>query len=251
MRADMAKVIVERPRMTARAWPRPKGYQPPAPPLRRGRPALPRGDRGTLAGRRQGLNEHLGPLRRFLDKQVGRPWDKVFSEICARIDRSSAVQDHVRDHVEDYVHRQVILVDGVPCDGEGGCCYGRPLREMRWIRWYVCPRTGLLRRNAVAPRRRPTPVQGGEPPKLIQVGKGLQCRFLDGAWHLVAFERLPKPLANRLCCRDTDVLLGLPVSRLTPVEARLRYGAEVYAATKRRLARRELSQYPIPVRWWV
>ena len=50
-------------------------------------------------GHTKWLNEHLGPLRRYLDSQVGRPWDKVFSEICAHIDRSSAVQDHVRDHV--------------------------------------------------------------------------------------------------------------------------------------------------------
>ena len=84
------------------------------------------------------LNEHLGPLRRYLDSQVGRPWDKVFSEICAHIDRSSAVQDHVRDHVEDYVTVHVILIDGVLCHGEGGYSYGKPLSQMHYKPWYVC-----------------------------------------------------------------------------------------------------------------
>ncbi len=35
-----------------------------------------------------------------------------------------------------------------------------------------------------------------------------------------------------------------------PDEARRHYGAEVCAVAKRRLARRELRQYPIPMRWW-
>jgi hypothetical protein len=52
-----------------------------------------------------------------LDAQVGRPWDKVFSEICAHIDRASAVQDHVRDHVAGYVVTHVLLIDGIPCSG--------------------------------------------------------------------------------------------------------------------------------------
>jgi hypothetical protein len=99
------------------------------------------------------LNEHLGPLRRYLDKQVGRPWDTVFSEICRHINRNSAVQDHVRDHVEDYVATHVILIDGVPCDGSRSRTYGRPLSKLRYRPWYVCPRTGLLRRVEVVGRK--------------------------------------------------------------------------------------------------
>jgi hypothetical protein len=47
-----------------------------------------------------------------------------------------------------------------------------------------------------------------------------------------------------------DVLLNRPVTNITPAEARRHYGAAVYAVGKRRLARRELLQYPIPERWW-
>jgi hypothetical protein len=143
MRADMAKVIVERPR--GGGWGADKGYQRR---LRRYSDDPPRREvikarwnRGSKI-----LNEHLGPLRRYLDRQVGRPWDKVFSEICAHISRNSAVQDHVRDHVAQYVAVHVILVDGVPYSGDGDRNYGRPLEHLRFRRWYVCPLTGLLRR---------------------------------------------------------------------------------------------------------
>ncbi len=196
------------------------------------------------------LNEHLGPLRRYLDSQVGRPWDKVFSEICAHINRNSAVQNHVRDHVADYVAVHVVLIDGVLCDGEGGRGYGKPLHELRYRPWYICPRTGLLRR-VKAPRRKPQRRPHKEsPPGYIPVGDGLQCRFLAGAWHLVTLKPLPDPFYHWGRCRAVDVLLNRPVTAITPAEARRRYGAEVYAVATQRLARKELRQYPIPVRWW-
>jgi hypothetical protein len=40
------------------------------------------------------------------------------------------------------------------------------------------------------------------------------------------------------------------LNELTALAARQHYGAEVYAVAHRRLARRELPQYPIPMRWW-
>ena len=85
MRADMAKVIVERPRLGG-GMRRPKGI--------RKRERLAMADlmpsregirRPWRGGYRKMLNEHLGPLRRFLQSQVGRPWDKVHSEISQHL----------------------------------------------------------------------------------------------------------------------------------------------------------------------
>jgi hypothetical protein len=47
-----------------------------------------------------------------------------------------------------------------------------------------------------------------------------------------------------------DVLPNVPVAGLGALDARRHYGSEVYAVGTRRLARKELRQYPIPVRWW-
>lgn len=245
----MAKVIVERPRKKGRSWHKPKGYRRMV--LRYGDDGPParEGIRACWQGRTKYLNEHLGPLRRYLDKQVGRPWDKVFSEICAHIDRNSAVQDHVRDHVADYVVVNVLLIDGVPCNGEGGWHYGRPLHQMRYRPWYVCPRSGLLRRVKVTSREQHGPPTKKLPP-YFPVGPSLQCRYIDGAWHLVTLKPLPAPEATRLRCRDQDILLGRAVSDITEAIARKHYGRSVYAVAKRPLARRELSQYPVPVEFW-
>ena len=141
MRPDMHKVIVERPRRGSRG------------PFRQGRGTknAPIEDLPTKQGLRQrylgselrALNENLAPLKRFLQKQVGRPWDKVYSEISARLRPTSAVQQHVRDHVWDYVERHAIL-------GEDGRVYHAPrfLRRsplpLRAGDLYIHPRSGLL-----------------------------------------------------------------------------------------------------------
>ncbi len=248
MRADMAKVIVERPRKKGHAWRRPKGYKRRLHRYGEDGPPPREGIKSCWGHGTKWLNEHLGPLRRYLDKQVGRPWDKVFSEICAHINRNSAVQDHVRDHVEDYVTTCVILIDGVPCKGEPWG-YGTPLHQLRYRAWYVCPRTGLLRRV-----KRPRPRQGDRrqprPPAYIRLSDTLQCRFYESAWHLVTVKPLPDPLYQAGRCRDVDVLLNQPVTAITAEQARQQYGAAVYAVAARRLARRELSQYPIPTEFW-
>lgn len=89
----MYKVIVERPRR----W---KGRDALAARLRNdfdGRMRL-----GTRAGYGyRELNENLAPLRRYLHAQIGRPWNKVFSEVCAGIDRRNIVQQHIHQHIRD------------------------------------------------------------------------------------------------------------------------------------------------------
>jgi hypothetical protein len=98
MRADMYKVIVERPRWAA-------GHAR-APKLKRTRDLKFIGHKRhakTDADYTKSLNENLAPLLRFLRSRRGRRWDDVFSEICARLDTGSTVKMHVRMHLEDLV----------------------------------------------------------------------------------------------------------------------------------------------------
>lgn len=158
MRSDMAKVIVERPRIRGGSR---KGKAAKGSSKRHGRQlrdGIEQSRETMKPGRRFGfqeqksLNEHLGPLRRYLRSQIGRPWNKVFSEICQHVDRRSAVLDHVRDHVDDYVQTNVVLHGGVPTmlDGE-------PLWErfrFAWLALYVCPKSGILKDvKAIRPSR--------------------------------------------------------------------------------------------------
>jgi hypothetical protein len=98
MREDMARVIVERPRIID-SFAR-KGR---APPLEEYPKQLGMRRSQRERGGFKTLNENLAPLRRFLERQVGRPWDKVFAEIAARLRADSTVQQHVRDHLKDFV----------------------------------------------------------------------------------------------------------------------------------------------------
>lgn len=87
-------------------------------------------------------------------------------------------------------------------------------------------------------------------PVYIAVSGTLQCRVIAGAWHLVALKPLPTPDSHRVRSTAVDVVLNQPIAHLTPQEARRHYGDDVYAVFLRRLARKELSQYPIPIRLW-
>lgn len=111
MRKDMFKVIVERPRLGGNYY--------------RHKPIsivgeaedLPKYESMTMpynqGHARKQLNENLSPLIRFLDKQVGRPWDSVWSELCEYLDSSSAVKKHVKDHASDFVDVKIRMINGV------------------------------------------------------------------------------------------------------------------------------------------
>ncbi|MRG90379.1 hypothetical protein [Polyangium spumosum] len=157
MRKDMFELIIERPRYD---WGRGRGAgkgryatrmkaDPEAAPLKEGM---------KYRGQTRVLSENFAPLRRFLARRVGRPWDAVWSEIRAHLSPSSAVQKHVFDHVLQFVERNPVMIDGVPHSPEGNgprrdVFY--PLRSHGpWQSFYVCPRTGLLCSVAEAHLRR-------------------------------------------------------------------------------------------------
>lgn len=48
--------------------------------------------------------DRLKPLRRFLRDNVGRPWNKVFAEICEHADLRTIRGFHLRQHVEMEVY---------------------------------------------------------------------------------------------------------------------------------------------------
>ena len=50
----------------------------------------------------------LGPLFRFLQKQVGRPWDAVYSEIARNLPKTSLQNRHIYTHVWEFVETNVI-----------------------------------------------------------------------------------------------------------------------------------------------
>lgn len=231
----MFKVIVERPRLVN---PRACGSAYPRGALRhrfeRDIEEAPK-RLGMAAGHREKwLNENLAPLARFLRGQVGRPWNKVRSEIAAHLSVGSAVQKHVLDHLRDFVAEHVEIVDGVPHERRWGVLgYVGQSRSRLW----VCPRTGLLRFAARAPRREPEPVAC----RVAVVSGDSEVWRIARDLFTVRFARLPPVEARSRCF---DVVLA---THLTPDwfdhRARLErlYGRDRYAASKRDPGRRELA----------
>ena len=248
MRADMAKVLVERPRPGSRMGSMPgKGYRkrmnramahPDGVPSHEGMT-----DRYNWT---RGFNENLAPLKRYVASQVGRPWDTVHSEICERINLGNVVQKHILTHLYDYVVTDVMMIDGRPCWGKptwGNRTVGVPIEASRFrFQFYVCPKSGILKR---VPTPRPQPkCRGPKPPPFVRVNDASQCRFINGQWELISLAPLPV-LASLPPPRD--VILNKPATQVSAEEAINTYGAKVFAVTRRVLRKKERKNYPIPI----
>jgi hypothetical protein len=224
MRKDMDKVIVERPRIGSRLPSRKKGYRKYV--QRTGIENLPSREPmlGRWHGRERCLNEHLGPMRRFLRSRVGRPWNKVHQELCEHVSFDNAVQKHVLTHVFDYVHRHVDVRDGqiIACDGW----------RRRTALWpgtmYVCPKTGLLK----VVRRKPQT----HPPRRINLGQFTQFHHRDNTWWELKLRKRPDEPGELW-----DVWLERPLSQLVDAELFDVYGGKLTVISKRMLSPREVD----------
>ena len=84
------------------------------------------------------FSDLLGPLRRYLRRNVGRPWDKVYSELAQHLDKRKTTGIHIFDHVKWEVEQNCFV-------GEDGKVYQRRYRRTDPVSGlYVHPRTGLL-----------------------------------------------------------------------------------------------------------
>lgn len=234
MRKDMSKVVVERPR---------HGRSRPA---RAGRTRALLDDEGAplrasmrepvkAPAKTKYFSDHLGPLRRFLLKNVGRPWNKVYGEISAELKPTSVVQQHVRDHVHDFVAIHARTRAGVM---HVVSRWGReqPLAE-DYRPLYVHPRTGLLRRNEAyknwgkRARERAQAEAAERAGRMCELSPKLQLHKLkDDVWWEV---KLARAGDGRL----PDVVIAAGLSDLAPEKL---YGrADVRAMDKRVLSKAE------------
>ena len=185
MREDMAQVIVERPRI--KPFNNRKGRRvalddlPKHEGMRRGH---------AEHGDTKQLNENLAPLRRYLEGQVGRPWNKVYSEIAAHLRVDNTVQQHVRDHLRDFVavtpRRNV---SGWRSSIRGG---------LWWQRLYVDPVTGLLCRTDRLPeekaRQRARRARPAPPIERMNLDDTRELRRIAGLWYELTLAPLPEPV---------------------------------------------------------
>ncbi len=226
MRSDMAKVIVERPRIFSSSPSRKKGYRKylqsvPVDELPRGEPML-----GRWKGRGKWLNEHLGPMRRFLRSNVGRPWNKIHQDLCEHVSFDNAVQGHVLSHIYSYVHLHVEVKDSATVYSQVGRWQHRKLAENTM---YVCPKSGILK--VVRASRRL------QPKKRFSTNGLTVYLHRDNLWWEVRLRSTKGVTGDRW-----DVWFELKVSQLTEYDCVTTYGGEYYATSKRPLTQDETRQ---------
>jgi hypothetical protein len=194
------------------------------------------------------LNENLNPLKRYLESQVGRPWDKVWSEVCKNLKPSNTVQQHVRDHIPDFVAINTSLKDGeiwVQHRFSRG-----PLKDSH-VRLFVDPKSGLLRRNkhwrswqaAARAKRAREAAELAKRMRVVSPTKQFHL-FDDGGWWEVTLAPVTRMQRDKRFgggtfeVPATDVVLDAKLSRLSREAL---YGrAGVCAVGKRQLSRREM-----------
>jgi len=84
------------------------------------------------------IGTDLAVLRRFLQSRVGRPWDEVYSEVCAEADDRSFDGHHLREWLEMEVEQNCYIEDGEVFD-QRGLHMGN-----FWGEFYVHPETRTL-----------------------------------------------------------------------------------------------------------
>ena len=242
MRQDMSKVLVESPRVGRARAAACEGTRR----MRRHR-LDPDGEGGPQrigmrrdAVERKHFGEHLAPLYRWLERQAGRPWSKVWGELCANLDRRSVVQAHLFQHLQDRVDIRTVWRDGrVHALNRWS---GLEPIEDGWARLYVHPRTGILLRNRgreIAERRRrqqrrmraaqPHPDRRSGLP-----GMAADCQWhrIDGIWYAVTLASLGPDGAAAVY----DTVLRRSVDGRQRELLRRCYGrADCYAIAKRQL----------------
>ena len=268
MREDMFKVIVERPRCKySNIY---KGD---------GRKFRNSEDRPAKIGMKDGygqrkyLNENLAPLKRFVEQQVNRPWDKVYGEIRTVIDARSTVKQHILLHLDNFV--------AIETRWEGSKKDGRVL--VRYTSWsgryvelaeslsamYVHPLTGILLRNRLhasfkargKDQRRAFEQEKSKIRRIIS--SHVQLHLVNQVWYEVTLDILPAARAilqhidgiakkTMVCDKRWDVIRKTWVTLESKARVAVAgssqdyYGcASLYAREKRQLSSQEIQDYQL------
>jgi hypothetical protein len=170
----------------------------------------------------------LGPLYRFLRTNVGRPWDKVYSELCAGLDKRKATGLHIFQHLESMVQRNCYLDD----NRNVRCIH---YRDHEVHGFYVHPRTGLLR-EAPRPSKR-------QHKRLLFESRPVARFMLDGnmayqkheeIWYRVKLQRIFVSRRDKFATVVYDIFLKQKL--------KLGWGENWAAVEKKQCSRDELKE---------
>lgn len=245
MRKDMPKVITERPRVFG-GIKSPKGSkklfaktpldeQPKREKIRQ---------KWHQSWQTKEFSERLGPLYRWINSQLGRPWDKVYSEVREVLSYDSVIQSHVMTHLFQYVELDAVIIGKVP--------YHRNVigSLVPVHNFYVDPRTRILRK-APQPRR----IKRKSIVPIWLEAEKLLFRKIGDIWHVLEMKAINKNEEAWLTRTDwktkeiiryrgkryywDDAVLG---DRQSADQLFWGHGVEMVCVSKRHARKKELRQ---------
>lgn len=259
MREDMAKVVTERPRCRG-GLKAPKGYY-------KKLESIPAEDQPKREKIRQKwiegyegkeFTDVLGPLRGYVHSIIGKPFDKVFSDIKKTLPGDNMSVRHVLGHLWDMLIRNVAIDEqGRPCDADLSYRYSDLVLEYehRGVIAYVDPRDGIIKRAPTYKRA----AYKEEPKPYVWKGDKLYY-LINDVWYEIevgTYSVIKSRLSNRYSHYFSyatelkgfngywsyDVVFKRYVSVLQEWELSKAYGKTgVYAANKRQLNKQEIKR---------
>lgn len=135
------------------------------------------------------LGENLAPLYRFLDKQVGRHWDAVYSEIREKVSANSATQIHILEHAETHVsgYQETLIIK------EDGSVYNETYGfELRNDELYIHPQTKILCKYKTDKKIQnkfwlnPNKIEQKD---LLKIEDYIYFAKMDGIWYEITYDQ--------------------------------------------------------------
>lgn len=124
-------------------------------------------------GERKSFSEYFPPLKGFLRKSCNRPWDKIYSEICEKLDKNSTVKAHVFIHLSDFVETSPYFINGIPHESRWGSM--NPIYHDGWR--YFVDQAGIMRKPPNRPKHKQI-----ENPNLLETDDAIYVCREDGTW---------------------------------------------------------------------
>ncbi|MDO8416551.1 MAG: hypothetical protein Q7S87_10120 [Agitococcus sp.] len=187
---------------------------------------------------------HTTPLSRFIEMQVGRSWNTVYSEICAIFDSRKQANAAAFNLLDWRVTTRGLFMH------EGNVLEHSPYRApVSPLGLYVHPLTGLLCRNVYVSRmKRYKAVVAAREVEKAESEKTLsptQKLIKDkGCWFLVDYAVVLAPQygmnAQPRICRD--VLTGEEFTKVRPSRTG---NIAMYARAKRQLSKKEMKKFGV------
>lgn len=201
MRQDLNKLLCERERV---------GHSKKYREARRNKKFANFGEEGELLPSNEGMkyrhtrgygdtksfNENLSPLWGLIRKNVGRPYDKFYSELCQVFDKRSVINQHILQHLDDFLVKTLYLVDG-ELWVRGTYRQDEKLKGS-WVEYYVDPRDGIIKKNKhyrtwkQDSRGRRAKAEAERNARFVQIDANNVLRFIDGVWFHFELKKVPK-----------------------------------------------------------